>query len=673
MPIRRRLRGYDGAKCRDDLSPGPLRDKWDIEVGYTYLPSSRYSHADYPHGLLDHDEPPSADIADSYLRDVLDRTQLIRQKLDRQMKALRRKLEEIDNFERVQRKVLGRIVSPIQSIPMELLMEILLHTCGYYYDSNEADESMEAVTTWTNRGPWTYAQVNKAFREACLSLPILWSNIVITDYRPRKLEVAQELLSRSGTHYLNVTFYHQFGRYDGDDASVETVVCKQSHRWRKLLFMESESRSTQCERLTHITDNCDLSSLQSIEIRQFHARGDSWGQGFSIDNAPQLRRVRTALMPAVAKADSPLSEAQKSRWNQVTHFSWGSDNATFQTDWYIPIRREEELDFLRLLPSLIEYRTIGSRGSIGPNITAEPPTVTLKYLKKLVMFYFTDAIPYLRLPAVEIVRLSHCKSSPRLQRLRLTEPLEALHQVLRRSECQLKELDFEYYGSFEDQTLILLEVLKLYSCRSLTNLHIKLDDYDARLIGGLNLTSLPSLLPCLRTLRIENDLQRDRFFNAAAIVDMVRSRESFLDRVGNQKVTSTATEEHSSLSSDPPPRNLESFHYTARIFAHQHPSSDTFQPLNELREAGMDVEFGLGVYDERFTYDEDENGKLDYILPSDSEIISEPEEEYYASDIDGWHESDVSDEDHDDAEDQSENEDSSLSCTDDSESEEGES
>jgi hypothetical protein len=65
----------------------------------------------------------------------------------------------------------------------------------------------------------------------------------------------------------------------------------------------------------------------------------------------------------------------------------------------------------------------------------------------------------------------------------------------------------------------------------------------------------------------------------------------------------------------------------------------------------MDVEFALGVYDKRY----DSEGE-DYNPPSDSD--SEPEEDYYSSDVDGWHESYVSDEDHDDAGEQSEDEDS---------------
>jgi hypothetical protein len=204
----------------------------------------------------------------------------------------------------------------------------------------------------------------------------------------------------------------------------------------------------------------------------------------------------------------------------------------------------------------------------------------------------------------------------------LTQPLDAIYGLLRRSECQLKELKLGYQGPFEGRTVQFLEILAMLNCKALTNLHVILStDYDSRLIEGLALSSSSSFLPALKTLRIENDLERHRVFGVPAIVKMVCSRQSFIESSSSSSIEAT----NASL------RTLQSFRYTAKIWQHQRPTSDVLHPLNELRLAGMDVDFSLGIYDENFAYKDDDNEDEDYVAPSEEEL-DEPEEEW----LDPW-------------------------------------
>jgi hypothetical protein len=199
--------------------------------------------------------------------------------------------------------------------------------------------------------------------------------------------------------------------------------------------------------------------------------------------------------------------------------------------------------------------------------------------------------------------------------------LDAIYRLLRHSECQLKELKLRYEGPFEGRTVQFLEILAMKNCKALTNLHVILStDYDSHLIEGLDLSSSLSILPALTTLRIENDLERHRIFGVPAIVKMVCSRQSFIEVLPSSSIEATNT----SL------RTLQSFRYTAKIWPHQRPTSDVLHPLNELRLAGMDVDFSLGIYDEKFAYTDDDEDE-DYVAPSEEEL-DEPEEEW----LDPW-------------------------------------
>jgi hypothetical protein len=530
------------------------------------------------------------------------------------MKSLLIRRGEIVTFERSQRKILTRIVPPIGTIPMELVIEILLHAAGYYYDSSDEHHTMTEVTTMTTNGPWVYAQVNRTWRTACLSLPIIWTTIGLLDHVPQNTEAIQELLRRSHLP-LDVTFHFEYDPFRSfDQGHIHHVVDGavmplDARRWRSVTFIGWK------DYVKRVMSSYNLPSLMSFTIviraLSFDSPLLSWIEAFAFANAPQLRRV-------ILDIHLPFDrDVCGTTWSHVTHLTWGKEEHII-FNW---MTIDDEWDVLQCLPNLVEYRTRGSRGRSFRH-GATPALITLRSLKTLELFHDSDAIPYLVLPALEALHISYVQpTSP--DEGRSTLPLDCTPSLLRRSKCLLKELKVKYQGSFTGETVPFLEMLRGSECESLIHLQLILTDYDVRLIEGLDLSLSPSTLPSLETLIIANELQPRHTFAVSPIVKLVYSRQTFLTTPSYDTVPS-----HS--------RQLHRFHYAARMWPHQKPSPASFQAFNELRKAGMDVDFGLGLYDERYSYEEDEDGE-EYLAPSEdpSDVEEEYDEGHWSEEVSG--------------------------------------
>jgi hypothetical protein len=587
-----------------------------LQQGYAHLPDS-YNYEDYPSHLFRSGAAPTTTIQ-PYLRSLLVDTRVrIRQfdeeilQLERKMKSLLTGRDEIVAFERSQRRILYRVVPPIGTIPMELVMEILLHAAGYYYDSSYEHRTTAEVTTMTTNGPWVYAQVNRTWRTACLSLPVIWATIGLLDHVPQHTEAVQELLRRSQQLPLDVTFHFE---YDSSQSPghirhvVEGAVTPlDTHRWRSVTFVgwnDHGKRVISSYNLPSLTSFTIVTRALSFSVDFTPFRSSIIF--FALSNAPQLRRVILDVCLPFDREGSGTtwSHVTHLTWSHVTHLTWGKE------EHIVKMTVDDELDVLNCLPNLVEYRTRGSRGrSFDLRYGAIPEPITLRSLKMLELFQDSDAIPYLILPALEVLHISYVQPTLPDERRR-TLPLNCTPSLLRRSECRLKELKVKYQGSFDGETVPFLEMLRGLECESLIRLHLILTDYDLRLVEGLDLSLSPSTLPSLETLMIANELEPHCIFNVEPIVKLVYSRQTFLP------TTITVPSHH---------RQLQTFHYAARIWAHQKPSPASFQPFNELRKVGMDVDFGLGLYDERYSYDENEDAE-DYLPPSEDQ--SDVEEEY---------------------------------------------
>jgi hypothetical protein len=137
---------------------------------------------------------------------------------------------------------------------------------------------------------------------------------------------------------------------------MQATVCSESHRWRKLTIRDYTSI------VQDIMERYQFPCLETLEIVIDGNYGADYRLRLDISGAPKLRRIVLDSLLANFLITSRL-DAEKTNWNKITHLTWGKEEYAFISP---ERRREQELGFLHFLPSLVEYRAMGSRGAENP-------------------------------------------------------------------------------------------------------------------------------------------------------------------------------------------------------------------------------------------------------------------------------------------------------------------
>ncbi|KAG7449849.1 uncharacterized protein BT62DRAFT_991929 [Guyanagaster necrorhizus] len=282
----------------------------------------------------------------------------------------------------------------IHRLPPDVLGEIFLQTLnGDTYNVANIAES-----------PWILGHICHSWRQISLSLPTLWSNMVIAEdfnIDPERLLIKLDVaLRRSGNAPL--TFWSFFGP-DGVMSDAVDRLAEESSRWRDVVFMLGLSPESM------FPAPLDLSSLECFSLHVAPGYGSVTGTEIPtgiLDTAPKLRKV------------------------------WLSPSTTI----HLP-RQLEELNvgpismqnLLHILSGAPEIRVLRTSVLAGGAISTPLIHSSLQVLELGLHSAFLSHLKYMTIPS-----LIHLTFHETLT----TDELNILSSFLCRSACQLQFLQF---------------------------------------------------------------------------------------------------------------------------------------------------------------------------------------------------------------------------------------
>ncbi|KAJ7093287.1 hypothetical protein B0H15DRAFT_971676 [Mycena belliarum] len=284
------------------------------------------------------------------------------------------------------------ILSPVRRLPPELLCTIFLMTPPFI-------RRLKAKTV--NQPPWRLGHVCRAWRQAALSLPLLWSSIHIADH-PWTLPLRdvypdamlETQLQRSATQPLDITIESE------GDLRLAGPLHLDSARWRTLSI-----RVVGLDSVDDLLSAAEghLPLLETLDVIDAHVNSTQMPSTI-FATAPNLRHV--LLTNCRLQQHSPPLVIP---WHQITHYRGR-----------YPAQRQ--FDILRAAPALVQCGLC----FVGPARLPGDQIVTVPALR--------------RLHVRDDVFLNHL-TAPQLEALFVEDFLTgAILPLIRRSACRLTKL-----------------------------------------------------------------------------------------------------------------------------------------------------------------------------------------------------------------------------------------
>lgn len=257
-----------------------------------------------------------------------------------------------------------RVVHPIRRLPPEILAEIF----NFHVSSLQPDSSLNP-----REGPWLLSQICSQWRRVALSLPRLWSRIILhlqeQSKDPSEMAITQRSLSfylglqleRTASYPLSVSFYSK--AVITNDHYILPILLPSSPRWRELFLrirVESYPALSQIEGF--------LQSLRRLNIRgaELQAHLPHVQEIITIFRfAPKLRIVE-ASTKTVLRLELP--------WSQVVTYYNPTQTQTKAS------RTKNNLEVLRRFPAL-ERCLLSCRGDSEPQNPLIMPRLRHLYIR----------------------------------------------------------------------------------------------------------------------------------------------------------------------------------------------------------------------------------------------------------------------------------------------------
>ncbi|CAK5283197.1 unnamed protein product [Mycena citricolor] len=375
--------------------------------------------------LLTSNEPPHSSSECQSTYDLLTSAQAVLASVETEITALNASLAMALSRRDATLQSIARhraILSPIRYLPTEILQHI------FSLINPPADAFAQRSWESDFRAPWAVGVVCRAWRQAALGHPGLWSVLTLTERVPKAmlhtrrqmLEVQLDRISgctELGAHVL------LWGRPDDD---LFDLLLSFSGRWESLRFnFESCAGSNIWPRRVNALDSV-LSGASFPKLRTIEIIGSVPGAIPAVlASAPNLRELRFRQH----KQSANLLRLSGVPLAQLTHLE-------------VPyLGRTEALNVLSCTPHLIEC-VLSTAKRHGWNVAPdqqyfEPGSIKLPYLRRFCYHTHdtdTDILPFLDLPAVEDLSL-HRSSADSLVRYLLSQSSPSAIRRLSMWEC----------------------------------------------------------------------------------------------------------------------------------------------------------------------------------------------------------------------------------------------
>jgi hypothetical protein len=229
----------------------------------------------------------------------------------------------------IEPKPLQGIQSPIALLPPELLGEIFLHIFeGTSSDFPEpfTDRSVPVSLCPNKPGPWLLGRVCSLWRDTSISLPTLWTNILVdgADIGPHSADIVQTILTRTGSLPLQIAIVLE--PFVEDDVPLDplhdTMEClvSQTHRWQDVslnIHAAFQSLDRLLERETNSWSA--LRSLELIGMERALSSGDGANLGINANFANSAKNLIRVSLTFRRASTFPTNLKTSLPWNQIKH------------------------------------------------------------------------------------------------------------------------------------------------------------------------------------------------------------------------------------------------------------------------------------------------------------------------------------------------------------------
>ncbi|KAJ7595687.1 hypothetical protein C8J56DRAFT_386774 [Mycena floridula] len=438
--------------------------------------------------LLKSNNPPSPEQETSIRKAIQDAERHMKslgQQIDKLQKALRQlgdQRQALDHFAGEHR----RIMSPVRKIPSELVSEIAM-----FFVARETS----GVPLDVRNGPWVFGQVSSQWRRVVLSLPSIWSNIVIRqeDITPRTHHVQwilRTVITRSegSPLKLNVTLN------PGASSTLSIiaqglldVLVSHSDRWRDVTFELTPFKS-------HLA-TLALTRGRLYLLEKFNLISDAiffpMEVGDFLSDCPSLRSVNFRGVN--------LNELRLP-WSQLQQFS--SDHCVIASESLL----------LRQLASVTDYSS--STWLFPPTMGTD--VVQIDSLRRVRWERDSEVLRFLVLPNLQELRLDQCDQTSSIIRL------------IQRSSCSLTVLSIRGFNP-NNNVFSLAPLLSLTPTLTTLVLDccVEIEDIISilTLLNNPASSILPKLLHISLSLAFGEDTDKFERLNAVdSTLNMIESR-----------------------------------------------------------------------------------------------------------------------------------------------------
>ncbi|KAG7451852.1 uncharacterized protein BT62DRAFT_915664 [Guyanagaster necrorhizus] len=324
-------------------------------------------HDLYPHLSSTNDQPLDSEVDE--IRLVIEDTKL---RLEEQQKAPQLDVAQTRQESKELRAIIRtcmKIIHPIRCLPFEIIGEILLHTLSGPDHWNNYPEVHDY-----HHGPWAYSRVCRRWRAVAISLPRLWSELLVPSncgsywlHVKNPIGRLQLWLRRSGSCPLRILYSASGKCRPKEHDTITSLLFEQSDRWEVFRWIGC-SDPERFERLSEVVGRVPL--LRHLDLQYTIA-----------DNPQELETAAsytgfTALQPRLVR---------------------------FHAERFLV----DPFELLRLAPNLWEVALVLNRahGDI-PRKWFPPSRLTHSSIRRLVVNHpYMIALPNLILPQLKCLGL----------------------------------------------------------------------------------------------------------------------------------------------------------------------------------------------------------------------------------------------------------------------------
>ncbi|KIM35261.1 hypothetical protein M413DRAFT_32615 [Hebeloma cylindrosporum] len=404
-------------------------------------------------------------------------------------------LNSIDRAERsVPYPSRGKLGFDVSQLPVEIICEIFERFMEDDSVHPVFDDTPRPLVSYTCRSdPTKLGQICSRWRAVAISLPKMWSNILIYNPKPSQVYLTEVWLKRSGNKPLSLEIDYNYDTGYDLRSAAQILRSFMAHlgRWKKFQLNMSTKLLKLLSAIPHSPHKPLI--LESVNL-YFHDIFHS--------NHPE---VRINEADAIWKYFDGCPTLRRVFWhNQVNRFPKHAPSQLTHIQAHFSVSIDDILSFLPQIP-LIEELQFGELRLPTKNPPTTASDLLAEHLRVLKIRSYNVAasslLERLTCPSLDCLEIIHCND---ISRPEANQDLQELPRFLRRSGCHLLKLKLcDPAINITDDALT--RCLSDSPLRSLKSLYIDMDHISEQTVEFLSSKSAAEeheFAPCLEDLSL---------------------------------------------------------------------------------------------------------------------------------------------------------------------------